>query len=77
VPAAVQLASENEAAAQTRAYRDEREVVDPASDTAPLLAERSEVDVVLDVHRLLEARTEGGRERLAFQTRHVLGERDA
>ena len=41
--------------AEPGSYREEDEVVDPARDTVPLLAERREVDVVLERHRHAQA----------------------
>ena len=46
--AAVQLAAQHEPGAEAGADREEDEVVDAAGDAPPLLAERGEVDVVLD-----------------------------
>ena len=49
VAAAVELAPEHEPGAEAGADREEHEVVDPARDPAPVLADGGEVDVVLDV----------------------------
>ena len=49
VSPAVELAVQHETRTQARTHREERKVLDAACGTAPLLAERGEVDVV--VHR--------------------------
>ena len=77
VPAAVQLAAQHEPGAEAGADRDEDEVVDAARDAAPLLAERGEVDVVLDRHRQSEPLRELAREAVALEPGHVRRERDA
>ena len=51
VPAAVQLSAQHEPGAHAGADREEQEVVDAARDAAPLLAERRQVDVVLEPNR--------------------------
>ena len=50
----MELAAEHEAGAEAGADREEDEVLDAARDASPLLAERGEVDVVLERHRQLE-----------------------
>ena len=46
--AALQLAAQHEAGAEPRADREEHEVVDALRDAEPPLAERGEIDVVLE-----------------------------
>src|SRR5206468_11509244 len=58
VPSALQLASQHEPGAESRADREEHEVVDPARDSLPALTEGCQIDVVLERH----ARAETGLE---------------
>ena len=76
VQATVQLAAQHEAGAETGTDRHEHEVVDAAGNSAPLLAERRQVDVVLDRHRPTEPRSELARRTCRPRARHVLGQRD-
>ena len=65
--AAAQLAGEHEPGAQPGPDRDEREVVDAPAEAAPVLAQRREVDVVLDRHRQPEAPLELGADGRALE----------
>src|SRR5439155_15689671 len=76
VAAAMQLAAKHEPGAEAGPDRDEHEVVDAARDAAPLLAERRQVDVVLELHRALESRAELRREGIALEAGDVLDEAD-
>src|SRR5204862_1046796 len=51
--------------------RQEREVVDSTRDAEPTLAERREVDVVLEHHRVAEPRPDLVAERATLETGHV------
>src|SRR5207244_12985967 len=62
VVAAVQLSAEDDSATQAGADRQEREVLHAATDAEPLLAERGEVDVVVERDREREPVGEVGRE---------------
>src|SRR5262249_49968841 len=76
VVAAVQLAAQDEAGSEAGADREEDEVVDAARDPTPALAERGEVDAVLDRDRRPDARGELAVEVLVLEAGHVLCERD-
>src|SRR5206468_3723730 len=76
VAPAMQLAAQHESRTEARSDRDEREVVHAARDAAPLLAERGEVDVVLEVDRAVEPRANLPDELVAFESRDVLDEAD-
>src|SRR5262249_14376437 len=67
----VQLSSEDEADAETGADREEDEVVDTPGDAKPLLAERREVDVVLEGGGDPEAALELLADRPAVERREV------
>ena len=77
MPAALQHAVEHETRAETRADREEHEIVDAACDALPALAERREVDVVLDRHRQADSSRELAAKPFAFEPGDVPGERDA
>ena len=72
--AAAQLAAEHEPRAETGPDGDEREVVDAPAEAARVLAERREVDVVLDRHRQPEAPLELRADGHALEAVGVLGE---
>ena len=74
VAPAQQLAVEHQPGAEAGADREEGEVVDAARHAAPLLAERREVDVVVDPDRDAEALLELGAEGAALHPGHVVGE---
>ncbi len=74
---AVQLAAQDETPTHARADREEGEVVDAAGDATPLLADGSEIDVVLEAHRNLQAPSQLGAERVALETRHAGRQADA
>jgi hypothetical protein len=67
----MQLAAEDEARTEAGPDGQERKVVDPARNAAPTLADRGEVDVVLEDDRDTEAAPEPGPEVAAFEPRHV------
>ena len=71
VVAAMQLAAEDESHTHAGADREEREVVDSSSDPGPALADRSEVDVVLERHCDAEALLHVHAERSAFEPWNV------
>ena len=73
----MELSVQHDPGAKTGADRDEREVVDAARDAAPPLAERGEVDVVLDPHRVAETRPDSRAESVLFEARDVRCEVDA
>src|SRR5919204_661244 len=74
VPPPVQLAAEDEPGAGAGAHRQEDEVVHAARDPAPALADRREIDVVLERHWEPEARFELGPEAASLEARDVRGE---
>ena len=69
--AAVELSAQHEADAEAGADRQEDEVVDAARDALPLLAQRSEVDVVLEGDREAEPRLEFAAKLAALEIREV------
>src|SRR5262249_35992622 len=71
VAAAMDLAVEHDAGTEARTDREEDEVVDPARDTEPMLAERREVDVVVERDRQLEAFRELVAQRPSLEAREV------
>ena len=76
VAAAVQLAAQHEPGAEAGADREEDEVLDAPGDAEPLLADRREVDVVLERHRESEPRLELGAEGQALEAGDVGGQLD-
>src|SRR5437867_174842 len=70
----MQLAFEDEPHAHPGADRQEREVVDAPSDAEPPLAERGEVDVVLQRDGDLETVAELVAERASLEARDVRGQ---
>ncbi len=73
----VELAAYDEARAHAGPDRQEDEVLHSPGDTEPLLAERGEVDVVLERDRQLEPRPQFGAEGLALEPWNAGGEIDA
>ena len=67
----VELAVEHEPHPETRPDGEEREVVDAARDPAPLLADRREVDVVHERHRMPEPSFELGGKVAPLEAREV------
>ena len=76
VVSAMELAAQDEAGTHAGADREEEEVVDPARDALPVLAERREVDVVLERHGQPEPSPEVRRERVTLETSDARRERD-
>src|SRR5207237_7468410 len=76
VVTAMELTSQDDPRPHPGPDREEREVVDTARDTAPLLAERGEVDVVLQRDRKPEPVLELGVEGSALEAGNVLRQVD-
>ena len=67
----MEVAAQDEADTKTRSDRQEHEVVDAAGDALPLLAERRQVDVVLERDGEAEPALEVGSELTALEIREV------
>jgi hypothetical protein len=72
----VQLAAQDEPAAEAGADGQEREVVEPDRDAPPLLADRGEADVVLHRHRHAEPLLQRGADRQPFEPGDVARQPD-
>ena len=67
----MELSAEHEPEARAGADREEREVVDPSGNAGPALADRREIDVVVERHRNPEPLAQLDPERTMLEPRDV------